>query len=333
LPFAPDDVHPPAFRFRRRPTSPRRRCARASCNAAGALSRGGKGVSAAGLDTCTQTKEKSMTDSNQPKLEDTAAEREIWFESHGTRLYAVEIGQGRPVVFLHGGLADHRAALFRVAALARSYRILAPDLRGSGRSLHAGTLSWDQLADDVAVLLSHLGIERAIVGGVSAGSAVALRFALRHPRRALGLVLMAPVYAGRERGLTEAQVAAFGVMEQAGRQALARGVEALRPLYAALPPAIRERAIAMMLGFDAPSVAATTRFLASGEQPFGAARELASIEPPALLVPGSDAEHPAEVCALYAEHLRRPLVVDPTAADLMERLDGFCRELAWAPEH
>lgn len=271
-----------------------------------------------------------MTDlNNNGSLEIGAAQREIWFESDGARLYAVALGSGHPLVLLHGGLGDHRAALLRLGSLAASYRILAPDLRGSGRSVHAGALSWDQLADDVCALLEHLEIEQAVIGGMSAGSAVALRFALRHPQRALGLILMAPVYAGQDRGLTEEQLAAFRAMEEAGQRALEQGVEALRPLYEQLPPPIRERAIEMMLGFDAASVAATTRFLASGVQPMGAAQDLAAIDAAALLVPGTDAEHPAEVCDLYARHLRHHVVADPESSDLVERIDGFCRDLAW----
>jgi len=250
--------------------------------------------------------------------------RDIWFECDGARLFALELGQGRPIVFLHGGLADHRAALFRVGRLAASHRLVVPDLRGSGRSVHAGALSWDRLADDVAALLGHLGIERAVIGGTSMGSAVALRFALRHSRRTQGLILMSPVYPGEDRGLSEAQVAAMRAMDEAGQ----RGVEGLRPLFERLPPPIRDVAIEMMLGFDAASLAATTRFLASNVQPIGTVRELASIEVPVMLVPGTDAEHPPEVADLYARHLRRPVFVDPASADLTERIARFCDGLA-----
>lgn len=249
--------------------------------------------------------------------------REIWFQSKGVPLYAIELGSGPPIVLLHGGLADHRAALLGIASLAASRRVLTPDLRGSGRSVHAGELSWDQLADDVEALLSHVGLESAVVGGTSMGTAVALRFALRHPQRAAGLVLMAPVYAGQDRGLTAAQSAAFRAMDEAGRRTLDQGIAALRPLFERLPLPIRERAMEMMLSFDPASVAATTRFLVSGEQPFGSADELAAIEAPVVLVPGTDAEHPPEISELYARHLRRSVVVDPSTTELAEQVVQF----------
>ncbi|MCA9719584.1 MAG: alpha/beta hydrolase, partial [Myxococcales bacterium] len=216
-------------------------------------------------------------------------------ERAGARLYTVTQGRGAPVVYLHGGFADHRASLVHVGALARTRWLITPDVRAAGRSHYAGALSWELLADDVAALLDHLGLERAVVGGMSAGSAIALRFALRHPDRAGGLVLAAPVYAGADRGLTPAQRAAFAAMDAAGREAQRVGVSALRPLFEALPEAIRARALEMVASFDPASVAATARFLASGVQPIAALDVLATIATPTLVIPGADAEHPAEL--------------------------------------
>jgi len=271
---------------------------------------------------------KSAVDaSSSPDVE----RRPVWFESAGSRLFAIDKGLGLPLLFFHGGLADHRASLFHVGRLAVAHRVVMPDLRGSGRSVHAGDLSWDLLADDAGALLDHLEIEGAVVGGVSAGSAVALRFALRHPRRALGLLLKSPVYPGGDRQLTEAQWAAFRTMEAVGRRAVEEGIEVLCPLYERLPEAIREAALEMMRGFDPASVAATTRFLASGAQPFATVSELSAIEVPALLVPGTDPEHPAEVCALYAAHLRRATIVDPASADLLGRIEAFFQQQSPLP--
>jgi pimeloyl-ACP methyl ester carboxylesterase len=119
-----------------------------------------------------------------PQDLDRAAERHgRWFTSAGTRLFFLDLGEGQgpPIVFLQGGLADHRAALVRVGAVAASRRLLLPDLRGSGRSLHAGALSWDQLADDLLALLASQGLDRAVIGGTSTGRRS--RPASAHPRR------------------------------------------------------------------------------------------------------------------------------------------------------
>jgi pimeloyl-ACP methyl ester carboxylesterase len=201
---------------------------------------------------------------------------------------------------------------------------LCPDLRGSGRSIHAGPLSWDRLADDLVALLERLGIERAVVGGTSMGSAVALRFALRHPQRLSGLILMSPLYPGADRPLADAATAAMRVMSEAGQRALVHGLDSLRPLFENLPQPVRDVALEMMRGFDAASVAATTRFLAQCEQPLGSARELASLTVPTLLIPGADAQHPAEIADLYAQHLRQPVLVEPSDPDLLHELAQFC---------
>lgn len=258
----------------------------------------------------------------------TTESRELWFESQGARLFAVESGAGRPIVFLHGGLADHRAALLRLERLAATHRLVTPDLRGSGRSIHRGELGWDMLADDVAALLAHLGLERAVVGGISMGSGVALRFALRHPRRLAGLVLFSPVYPGEDRALAEASTAAMHVIGEVGERVREHGVEALSPLFEALPAPIRDVALAMMREFDAGSVAATTRLLASGAQPLRSARQLETLDVPVLVVPGTDPEHPAGVAELYARHLRQPQLEAPDA-DLTESVAKFCDALPW----
>ncbi len=270
-----------------------------------------------------------MTTRNIERPIDFGEGREVWYEADGARLFAREVGDGHPVVFVHGGLADHRAALFRVRQLAGTHRLVTPDLRGSGRSVHAGDLSWDRLADDMAALLEHLELERAVVGGTSMGSAVALRFALRYPRRLQGLVLMSPVYPGADRPLSEAATVAMQTMKEAGERALEHGMDALRPLFETLPPPIRDVAIEMMLGFDAASVAATTRFLASNQQPMESVHELESINAPVMVLPGIDPQHPAEVASLYTQHLLHSTVVEQLAPDMLERLSQFCVDLDW----
>jgi 3-oxoadipate enol-lactonase len=260
--------------------------------------------------------------------------REFWVESDGVRLFANEEGSGPAVIMLHGGMANHSAALPLVAPLAGRYRIITPDLRGSGKSWCATPLSFDQLADDVEALLDHIGVDRAVVGGVSGGSGVALRFALRHPGRTLGLVVVRPVYAGASRGYTEHQRATFAMMDAIARRALEEGVQVLRPLYVNLPADMRDRALAMLEGFDGASVVATSRFIASGSQPFAATAELASLKPPTLLVRGDDPMHPAEVSDLYAATIPRCRTTPASTIDLAGIIGSFVDEcLRIAAEH
>src|SRR5438093_1155254 len=137
--------------------------------------------------------------------------REFWVESQGVRLFAIEDGSGPVVIMLHGGMANHLAALPFVKPLGERYRIIAPDVRGNGKSWCGASLTFDQLADDVELLLDHIGVDRAVVGGVSSGSGIALRFALRYPDRILGLVLVKPIYGGEVKGYTEHQKRTFAM--------------------------------------------------------------------------------------------------------------------------
>ncbi len=249
--------------------------------------------------------------------------REIWVESEGARLFAAEDGSGPVVVMLHGGMADHRAALSLVAPLVEHYRVVAPDLRGSGKSWCGSPLTFDRLAHDVELLLDQIGVNRAVVGGVSSGSGVALRFAMRRPGRTLGLVLVKPVYAGDERGYTEQQRATFAMIDAVASRTLDEGVQVLRPLYANLPAGMREKAFAMIERFDPASVVATSHFLASGSQPFTAVEDLTSLDVPTLLVRGDDPMHPAEVSDLYAATIRDSTSVPESTTDIAATIGAF----------
>src|SRR6185503_4135268 len=113
-----------------------------------------------------------------------------------------------------------------------------------------------------------------------------------------------PVYAGDDVGLTAAQRGAMDAMDAAGSRAIAEGTGVLHPLFEALPAEIRARARALVETYDPASVATSTRFMASGAQPFGTAAELAAIAAPALVVPGVDPYHPVPVAELHGRHLR-----------------------------
>ncbi len=250
--------------------------------------------------------------------------REFSFESDGVRLFAVEDGDGPVIVMLHGGMANHLAALPLIAPLSTTNRIIAPDLRGSGKSWYGNTLTFDRLAEDVESLLDHIGVERAVVGGVSGGSGVALRFALRFPDRASGLVVVKPVYAGGDRGYTEQQKATFAMMDAVASRALDEGVQVLRPMYENLPSQMREKALAMIEEFDAASVVMTSRFITSGAQPFTTAAELRSLKAPTLLVRGDDPLHPPEVSDIYAANIPDCRVA-PATIDLAAAIGDFCK--------
>jgi pimeloyl-ACP methyl ester carboxylesterase len=101
-----------------------------------------------------------------------------------------DVGQGDPVVFLHGFPLRRGIWSAQVDALSDRARCVVPDLRGFGESTPAPPFSMDQYADDVVALLDHLGIERAVVCGLSMGGYVAFALWRRHAHRVRGLALV-----------------------------------------------------------------------------------------------------------------------------------------------
>ena len=100
-------------------------------------------------------------------------------------------GDGAPLLLISG--LGSSSALWRpelVQALARSFRVVTFDPRGTGRSdKPEGPVTIPQLADDVACLLDALDCAPAHVFGVSFGGSVAQELALRHPASVAGLIL------------------------------------------------------------------------------------------------------------------------------------------------
>ncbi|MBK8240192.1 MAG: alpha/beta hydrolase [Deltaproteobacteria bacterium] len=251
---------------------------------------------------------------------------ELWIDHRGARLFARKQGTGTPLVFLHGGLADHRASVFRLGALATTHRLITPDVRAAGRSHYAGALDWDLLTSDVVALLDALALERAVIGGISFGSAIATRFALRHGARAQALISMSPAHLGTAIGASAAMRASTARMDAAGRRAPREGIAAIRPLYEGLPTEVRAMALAMIEGFDPASVAATTRFLAGCTQPFDRLEELATLTMPVAIVPGTDDDHPAVVAESYARTIAGATVV-PAGPRVVETLRGWLAQV------
>jgi pimeloyl-ACP methyl ester carboxylesterase len=83
------------------------------------------------------------------------------------------------MVFLHGGLASHEAVLPIVGPLTDRYRVITPDLRGSGRSWSSESPTFDQWSEDLLRLLDHLSVETAFVGLAGYPAGLGRLFTLR----------------------------------------------------------------------------------------------------------------------------------------------------------
>jgi 3-oxoadipate enol-lactonase len=111
--------------------------------------------------------------------------------------YADSGGEGPAVVLSHGYLMDHTMFDPQLAALAPEFRVITWDERGFGGTPAPAPFSYWDSASDVLGLLDHLGLEAAVLGGMSQGGFLSLRAALLAPQRVRGLVLL-DTQAGRE---------------------------------------------------------------------------------------------------------------------------------------
>lgn len=104
------------------------------------------------------------------------------------RLYYEVAGGGAPLVFLHGFTLDHRMWDDQWDFFRARYRVVRYDQRGHGRSSDPDG-PWSN-ADDLMLLLAHLGAERPHICGLSAGGGIALDFAVTYPEATRSLVLI-----------------------------------------------------------------------------------------------------------------------------------------------
>jgi pimeloyl-ACP methyl ester carboxylesterase len=114
------------------------------------------------------------------------------FEASGVPLYYETAGRGRTLVLAHGFACGLRMWDPQVRALSRTHRVVTYDARGHGASgapEDPAAYSPEIAVDDLRALLDHLGVQRAIVGGLSMGGNVALHFALSHPERTRALLV------------------------------------------------------------------------------------------------------------------------------------------------
>ena len=96
----------------------------------------------------------------------------------GTELFYEDVGDGRPVVLVHGWSASHEFFEPQFTALKDSYRVIGVDLRGHGKSAKpAGDYGYDAYSKDLKHLMSELAVEDATLVGWSMGGGVVTRYA------------------------------------------------------------------------------------------------------------------------------------------------------------
>lgn len=212
-------------------------------------------------------------------------------------------GDGPDVVLLHGLTATRRYVVMGSTALHRAgHRVLSYDARGHGDSDPEQPYDYSSLADDLLTVLDTHGSERPVLAGVSMGAHTALRFALEHPGRVSGLVVITPAYLPDEpRDLERWDALARGLRE--------RGVEGFMEAYGepAVPAAWRDTVLTVLRQRLSrhlhPEAVADAFEQVPRSAPFGGVEDLREIAVPTIVVASrdeADPGHPLRVGEAYA---------------------------------
>ncbi len=251
----------------------------------------------------------------------------------------VDVGQGRPVVLLHGFPLTHEMWRPQIPALTVEHRVIAPDVRGFGGSASFdGTPSIERMADDVAELLDNLLIDQPVaLCGLSMGGYAALAFARKYPER-LGALILADTRA--EPDPPEGKAKRGEMIELAQQQGSGAVIEQMLPKL--LGESTRQHR---------PEVADAVRALATAQKPESImatlaalrdrpdAREwLPAINVPTLVIVGSeDTLTPPEMAQTLVDAIPNARLVTVDGAGHLSNLEqpvqfnqavlGFLRSL------
>jgi pimeloyl-ACP methyl ester carboxylesterase len=224
------------------------------------------------------------------------------------RLDSAQLGDGPPIVLLHGLSATKRYVVHRSKVLPRAgYRLVMYDARGHGESAapeDPDAYEYSDLAADLGSIMDEYELDRAALAGVSMGAHTALRFALDAPERVSALVLITPAFTG-EAPDTGPWDRMADALEESGVEGFVEswGAKDVAPRYreAALENA-RQR---LSLHRDRAAVARALRVVPVSE-PFSSIEALREIEAPTLVVGSrdeADPVHPLAVAERYASEL------------------------------
>lgn len=223
---------------------------------------------------------------------------------NGVTLFYEDEGFGTPLLLIHGFPLSSRIWKHQIEGLKADFRIIAPDLRGFGCSeAPSSGYSMDIYADDIAALMDNLGLESAVVCGMSMGGYVLLNLLDRYPERIRGACFMvtrggADDEAGKERRSALAE------------EVMKSGVKVTADLFnkilfapgtAESKPEIAAEVAAIMLGMKGEGVAGG--ILSMKERPDYSDR-LAGFGVPSLVIGAEqDQAIPTEESLVLAERL------------------------------
>ena len=119
---------------------------------------------------------------------------ENYYIINGNSIYCKTVGSGKPIVILHGGPGlDHTSLLPQFYELAKNYKLIFYDQRGSGKStgkIDSVSISIDNFVEDLEGLRQQLHFEKMNLLGHSWGGLLAMNYAIKYPKRIKKLMLV-----------------------------------------------------------------------------------------------------------------------------------------------
>lgn len=228
-------------------------------------------------------------------------------QSDGVALAVDDVGEGTPIVLLHGLTATRRYVVMGSSLLERTgHRVVTYDARGHGESSPAAdraAYGYEHLVADLETVLDRLEIERAVLAGASMGAHTLLRFALEKPERVLGLVVITPAFDpgtnddperlarwdaladGLERGGVEGFIEAYGEPRDG-------------PWQDTVVKVIRQR----LSQHEHPAAVADALRAVPRSHPFGQVPELRAITAPTAVVASDDEPDPGHPRAVGEDY-------------------------------
>jgi pimeloyl-ACP methyl ester carboxylesterase len=116
---------------------------------------------------------------------------EKFADANGIKICYSDHGDGFPIILIHGIGAKKETWIAQIDDLSKKYRVIAIDVRGTGKTDRPDVLyTMEMIADDIKGLMDHLKIERAHIAGRSMGGMIAQNFALKYPLQVEKLILI-----------------------------------------------------------------------------------------------------------------------------------------------
>jgi 3-oxoadipate enol-lactonase len=260
-------------------------------------------------------------------------------QSSGIELAGESVGEGPPIVLLHGVTATRRYVVHGSNALPRrGYRQISYDARGHGESAPAPAdagYEYRELADDLGEVLGGVETERPVLCGHSMGCHTVATYALEHPDQAAAVVLIGPVQLGLPAPdeVLEAWGRLADGLERGGVEGFMEAFEADLTVEGSWRETVLRLARERIQLHRHPDAVARALREVPRSVPFDGMAELASLDVPALVV-GShdemDPGHPYPVAEAWAEAIPRARLIseEPGSSPLAWQGGKLAREIA-----